>query len=159
MSREQAYVLAIDNGTQSVRALVFDLDGQLVAKSKVDLDPYFSTEPGWAEQEPEYYWSMLCRACQELWPQLDFPKSQVKAVALTTLRATMVNVDAQGKPLRPAFVWLDQRKQEKLEPMSPLWRAAFALAGESSTIAYFRSEAEANWIAQQQPEIWQQTHK
>ncbi len=159
MSREQAYVLAIDNGTQSVRALVFDLDGQLVAKSKVDLDPYFSSEPGWAEQEPEYYWSMLCRACQQLWPQLDFPKSQIKGVALTTLRATMVNVDAQGKPLRPAFVWLDQRKQEELQPMNPLWRAAFALAGERSTIQYFRSEAEANWIAQQQPEIWQQTHK
>jgi len=159
MSQEQAYVLAIDNGTQSVRALVFDLDGQLVGKSKVDLDPYFSTEPGWAEQEAEYYWAMLCRACQELWPQLDFPKAQIKAVALTTLRATMVNVDARGKPLRPAFVWLDQRKQEKLEPMKPLWRAAFALAGESSTIQYFRSEAEANWIAQQQPEIWQQTHK
>ncbi|MBE9539245.1 MAG: FGGY-family carbohydrate kinase, partial [Proteobacteria bacterium] len=159
MSQEPAYVLAIDNGTQSVRALIFDLDGQLVAKSKVDIEPYFSTEPGWAEQQPEYYWAMLCQACQELWPQLDFPKAQIKAVALTTQRATMVNVDARGKPLRPAFVWLDQRKQEELEPMNPLWRAAFALAGESSTIQYFRSEAEANWVAHQQPEIWQQTHK
>ncbi len=159
MSPEESYVLAIDNGTQSVRALVFDLDGQLVAKSKVDINPYFSTEPGWAEQEPDYYWEMLCRACQELWPQLDFPKSQIKAVALTTQRATMINVDAQGRPLRPAFVWLDQRKQEELDSMSPLWRAAFALAGESSTVQYFRSEAEANWIARQQPEIWQQTYK
>lgn len=104
MSREKAYVLAIDNGTQSVRALVFDLDGQLVAKNKVDLDPYFSAEPGWAEQEPDYYWAMLCRACQGLWPQLDFPKSQIKAVALTTLRATVVNVDDQGKPL-PTLVF------------------------------------------------------
>lgn len=159
MSLEKPYVLAIDNGTQSVRALVFDLDGQLVAKSKVDIDPYFSTEPGWAEQEPEYYWAMLCRACRELWPQLDFPKSQIKAVALTTLRATMVNVDVRGKPLRPAFVWLDQRKQEALDAMNPLWRAAFALAGESSTVQYFRSEAEANWIAHQQPDIWEKTHK
>jgi glycerol kinase len=40
------YVLAIDNGTQSVRAMVFDNIGQLVAKSKVDIEPYFSTHPG-----------------------------------------------------------------------------------------------------------------
>lgn len=159
MSQDKPYVLAIDNGTQSVRALVFDLDGQLVAKSQVSIDPYFSTEPGWAEQEPEYYWAMLCQACQELWPQLDFPKSQIKAVALTTLRATMVNVDSEGKSLRPAFVWLDQRKQHELDAMSPAWRALFALVGEGETIKYFRTEAEANWIKHKQPEIWQKTHK
>ena len=44
MSDDIPYVLAIDNGTQSVRALVFDLDGQLVAKSKISIDPYFSTD-------------------------------------------------------------------------------------------------------------------
>jgi sugar (pentulose or hexulose) kinase len=65
------YVLAIDNGTQSVRAMVFDNIGQLVAKSKVDIEPYFSTQPGYAEQQPDYFWSALCQACQELWPQLE----------------------------------------------------------------------------------------
>ena len=144
MSQNKPYVLAIDNGTQSVRALIFDLDGQLVAKNKVDIDPYFSTEPGWAEQEPDYYWAMLCKACQDLWPQLDFPKSQIKAVALTTLRATMVNVDAQGKPLRPAFVWLDQREQAELNAMSPAWELLFTLAGERQAVKYFRTQAEAN---------------
>ncbi len=159
MSDNTDYLLAIDNGTQSVRALVFDPDGQLVAKSQVKIDAYFSAEPGWAEQEPEYYWTMLCEACQELWPQLDFPKSQIKAVALTTQRATMINVDREGNSLRPAFVWLDQRAQHELDTLNPVWRALFALAGESSTVQYFRSQAEANWIKHQQPEIWQQTHK
>lgn len=46
MSDDKEYVLAIDNGTQSVRALVFDLAGQLVAKSKVEIDPYYSDQPG-----------------------------------------------------------------------------------------------------------------
>ncbi|HDY82329.1 MAG: carbohydrate kinase [Gammaproteobacteria bacterium] len=159
MNQNKPYVLAIDNGTQSVRALVFDLEGQLVAKSKVDIDPYFSTEPGWAEQEPDYYWAMLCQSCRELWPQLDFPKSQIKAVALTTLRATMVNIDSEGKPLRPAFVWLDQREQDELDAMNPAWELLFALAGEKQAVQYFRTQAEANWIAHQQPEIWKQTHK
>jgi len=159
MSQDKPYVLAIDNGTQSVRALVFDLDGQLVAKSQVSIDPYFSTEPGWAEQEPEYYWEMLCQACQALWPKLDCPKSQIKAVALTTQRATMVNVDKEGRSLRPAFVWLDQRTQDELDAMSPLWQALFALVGEAAAVKYFRTQAEANWINHHQPEIWQQTHK
>ena len=45
MNQDKPYILAIDNGTQSVRALIFDLDGLLVAKSKVDIEPYFSSEP------------------------------------------------------------------------------------------------------------------
>lgn len=159
MSTENNYILAIDNGTQSVRALIFDLDGQLIVKNKVDISPYYSSEPGWAEQEPDYYWSMLCKACQGLWPKLDIPKSNIKAVALTTQRATMVNVDRQGNALRPAIVWLDQRRQDDLEPMGKVWDTLFTLAGETHTINYFRSQAEANWIKYQQPDVWQKTHK
>ena len=54
-----AYFLAIDNGTQSVRAMIFNQSGTLVAKSKVAIEPYFSTQPGWAEQKAEYFWSSL----------------------------------------------------------------------------------------------------
>ncbi len=56
---EPSYLLSIDNGTQSVRALLFDTQGNLLAKGKVELDPYFSSQPGWAEQDPEYYWASL----------------------------------------------------------------------------------------------------
>jgi sugar (pentulose or hexulose) kinase len=54
------YLLAIDNGTQSVRAIVFDQDGRLVAKSKIDIEPYASPQAGWAEQSAEYFWASLC---------------------------------------------------------------------------------------------------
>lgn len=152
------YVLAIDNGTQSVRALVFDLDGELVAKSKIEIEAYFSKEPGWTEQEPEYYWENVCKACNELWPQLDFPKSQIKAVSLTTQRATMVNLDKQGKPLRPAIVWLDQREQKDLPGFGP-YSWLFKTLGEGDTVQYFRSQAEAHWIQKNQPDIWDKTYK
>ncbi|GAB5453244.1 MAG: FGGY-family carbohydrate kinase [Halioglobus sp.] len=153
---DQAYVLAIDNGTQSVRALVFDLDGHLVAKSKVELEPYFSEHPGWAEQHAGYFWENLCKACQGLWPQLDFPRSAIKAVALTTQRATVVNLDSEGKPLRPAIVWLDQRLEDDLPGMG-LWGALLKLAGEAETVRFFRSQSEAHWIRNNQPEIWDKT--
>lgn len=158
-SPNKDYLLAIDNGTQSIRAIIFDSHGQEIAKSKVDLEAYFSVAPGWAEQEPEYFWKMLCKACNQLWQVIDFPKSHIKAVALTTQRATMINLDKDGNPLRPAFIWLDQRSQKSLDKMSWYWRFIFKVAGQSRTVEYFRSQAEANWIKHQQPEIWKNTHK
>ena len=60
-------ILAIDHGTQSVRALLFDLRGNLLAKSRVPIEHYVSQAPGLAEQDPEVFWQAVCQACQELW--------------------------------------------------------------------------------------------
>jgi sugar (pentulose or hexulose) kinase len=156
---EKDLLLAIDNGTQSLKALIFDLQGQLLAKELVPFAPYFSEQPAWAEQDPDVFWDALCRACQGLWHQNTEYKERIAGVALTTQRGTVVNVDKSGKPLRPAMVWLDQRKTHGLEPMAGWWGVFFVLAGLKKTVAYLQSEAEANWIATYQPEIWQNTHK
>jgi sugar (pentulose or hexulose) kinase len=152
-------ILAIDNGTQSLKALVFDLAGRLWAKEMVPFTPYFSKQPGWAEQDPEVFWQALCQACQNLWHHKDVAKSRIAGVALTTQRATVVNVDQTGKPLRPAILWLDQRKTFGLPPVGGAWGALFRVAGLRKTVAYLQEEAEANWIRTYQPEIWQHTHK
>ena len=156
---EESYLLAIDNGTQSVRALLFDLHGNLLGKGKVELQAYVSPQPGWAEQEPEYYWQNLAEACRRLWAQVSIDKRLIKGVALTTQRGTVINVDAQGQPLRPAIVWLDQRQAEVGGPIKGPWGWLFKLAGATATVDYFRAQAEVNWIAQQQPQIWARTHK
>lgn len=153
------YLLAIDNGTQSIRAILFDLHGRIVAKSQVQLQAYFSEHPGWAEHHPADYWQALCTACQRLWAQTDVPKSAVRGVAVTTQRGTVINLDRHGKPLRPAIVWLDQRRTTDVPQIGPLWRAAFKLARVEDTIDFFLGEAEANWIKAHQPEIWNQTDK
>ena len=157
MSNE--YLLAIDNGTQSIRALLFDLHGHIVAKSQVHLEAYFSEHPGWAEHHPDDYWQALCTACQRLWAQSGIPKSAVRGVAVTTQRGTVVNLDKHGKPLRPAIVWLDQRRTTEVPKIGPLWRTAFKLARVQDTIDFFVGEAEANWIKAHQPEIWEKTDK
>jgi len=153
------HVLAIDCGTQSVRALIFDPRGNLIHKVRVPIEPYFSENPGWAEQHPTYFWENLCAACQQLWQESSVSKEAVAGVALTTQRATMVNVDERGEPLRPAIVWLDQRRTEGLPPVGGLWGLAFRLSGMTETAAYLQAEAEANWIRTSQPEIWERTHK
>ncbi|UCE54404.1 MAG: FGGY-family carbohydrate kinase [Desulfobacterales bacterium] len=152
-------LLAIDNGTQSLKALVFDPEGQLLAKQQVKFTPYFSEQPAWAEQDPEIFWQTLCQACQGLWQNHRVDRQNIAGVALTTQRGTVVNVDKNGKPLRPAMLWLDQRKTYGLPPVGGLWGMIFKLAGLTKTVAYLQAEAEANWISTYQPEIWQNTYK
>lgn len=165
MAATRDLILAIDYGTQSVRALIFDAQGTLLAKSRTPVEPYFSTAPGLAEQEPEYFWRSLCQACQGLWALLaageapGVTKERIAGVALTTQRSTLINLDKDGKPLRPALVWLDQRRTEGLKPLGGPWGLAFRAAGMSRTVAYLQAEAEANWIATHQPEVWSKTHK
>ncbi len=153
------HLLAIDNGTQSVRALVFDLAGNLVAKAQVTIEPYFSRQPGWAEQNPDYYWSSLCAACRQLWEKAPELKQTIAGVSLTTQRATVINVDRKGRPLRPAILWLDQRRTEGQRPLGGPWGLAFKLSRMSETISYIQAEAEANWIRTHEPEIWAETYK
>jgi sugar (pentulose or hexulose) kinase len=151
-------LLAIDQGTQSARALLFDPRGNLLAKNRVLIEPYYSTAPGLAEQDPNLFWKAICEACQGLWV-MGVDKSSIAAVSLTTQRSTMINVDKLGKPLRPAIHWLDQRRTQGVKPLGGLWGAAFKLAGASHTVAYLQAEAEANWIQKHQPEIWDATVK
>jgi len=152
-------ILAIDNGTQSLKALIFDPQGQLQAKEAVTFDPYFSEQPAWAEQHPTVFWKALVQACQGIWNRHQVDKDRLAAIALTTQRGSVVNVDADGNPLRPAIMWLDQRKTYGLRPVGGLWGFIFKMARLGKTVAYLQQEAEANWIRAYQPEIWQNTHK
>lgn len=152
-------VLAIDNGTQSVRAMIFSPTGDLIAKKQVKIQAYVSPQPGWAEQDPDYFWKMVCEACQLLWKEPGANPDSIAAVALTTQRSTLINLDENGNPLRPAIQWLDQRVTNHYQPVKGLWGLAFDLIGMRGTVNYFQGQAECNWIIENQPEIWRRTHK
>ena len=121
---DKTYILAIDNGTQSVRALLFDLHGNLVDKSQVGIDSYRSPEPGWVENDADAFWHSLCTACQRLWANTRVPKDAIAGAVITAQRGTLVPLDAKGQPLRPFIVWMDQRVDagEPLPDM-PSWVA------------------------------------
>ena len=103
-------LLAIDVGTQSARAIVFDESGNLLARAQTPFEPaYVSPQPGWAEQDPEVYWRGVAESCRRLWSDGDVRPDEVSGVSLTTQRGTVVCLDAEGRVLRPAILWLDQR--------------------------------------------------
>ncbi len=148
------HLLALDVGTQSVRAILFDPRGTLVAMGRVPVEPYVSPEPGWAEQDPDVWWEAIAEACRRLWADPTARPDSVAGVALTTQRVTIVVADANGTPLRPAIVWLDQRRTEDLPPVGGAWGLAFRAARVRDTVANFQADCEANWIQRFEPSVW-----
>ena len=163
-SRLADHALAIDVGTQSVRALLFDPNGTLIALGRVPIEPYVSPQPGWAEQDPEVWWAAIGEACRQLWSSAPHGEraadpASVGGVALTTQRVTLVVSDEHGAPLRPAIVWLDQRRTEGLPPIGGLWGLAFRAARVRETVARFQADAEANWIERNEPAVWKRIRR
>ncbi len=150
-------LLSLDCGTQSVRALVFDLTGNLLKKTQIKLE-YESPFPGWGEQRPEYFWEKLCMATRTLWNEVPEFRTQIAGVSLTTQRGTVINLDENGESLRAAITWFDQRINREFKKI-PVWDLIFKAIGMSDAIRFFQKQTEALWIYQNQPEIWEKTFK
>jgi sugar (pentulose or hexulose) kinase len=152
-------ILSIDVGTQSIRTVLFDLKGSILEIVKTEIDPYFSDKPGWAEQDPEYFWEKLSESTQLLFNTAPILKSQITAVTLTTQRGTLINIDQEGKPLRPAMIWLDQRQAEASHFPKGLTKMSLSIIKLKESVVQSVKNAECNWIRQNQPEIWEKTDK
>jgi len=152
-------ILAIDCGTQSLRAILFSEKGEMLAKAQVEYDPYFCHHPGWAEQDPELYWDSLANACQKL--KASTPKlfESIAGVGVATQRASMVNVDKNEVPLRPAIIWMDNRSAQPVWGQKGLLKAGLTLLGLKKKIDAIQTQGKCSWIRQNQPEIWEKTHK
>ncbi|MCX6086955.1 MAG: FGGY family carbohydrate kinase, partial [Caldiserica bacterium] len=153
------YVLAIDCGTQSVRGLLFDDGGHLVAKHKVEFGPYSSPAPGYTERDVEDFWRDACTALQALKEESPDAWSRIGAVAVTTQRDTVVAMDADGVPLRPAFLWSDQRMARCNTPMPLVDRLQFAVTGMTRAVEITRRQGKDNWMVENEPELWARTSK
>ncbi len=156
---EKDLLLALDVGTQSIRAILFDDQGHAIKTGQTALNSYHHPKPGWVEQTAEYFWKNLAATTQQLWagePQL---ASRVRATALTTQRSTVFNLDKQGRALRPGIIWMDQRTASAKEPLPLHWRLAFSAARETATIRYLRQQCQINWIYENQRDIWEQTDR
>lgn len=152
-------ILSIDCGTQSLRAMIFSPKGEMLAIQRVVYEPYQSPNPGWAEQDAEMYWRALEKCCRTLKEKSPSHFSQIAGVGITTLRNTMINVDANGIPLRPAIVWLDQRKAEPVYKPAGVMKLSLKILGKCDSINKAQRDGKCNWIQQNQPEIWARTHK
>lgn len=153
------YVLSIDCGTQSVRVAVFDEYGNMPCHEKLEFEPYYSSRAGWAEVDPYLYWNKMCEGCKILSEKSPGILRDISGVVVTTLRDTNVCVDKNGVPLRPVILWLDQRTAKCDKKVNLKSRLAFTLTGMTKTVYFLRINSKAYWLRENEPEIWNRTHK
>ncbi|MFN3282627.1 MAG: FGGY family carbohydrate kinase, partial [Pseudothermotoga sp.] len=153
-------VLSIDCGTQSLRALLFDPLGRLIDFHKEEYpQAYFSPKPGWAEQDLSVYEQTLAKSCSILRQRNSEKWQMVKAISVTTQRDTCVILDQNGEPLRPAILWLDQRMAEYDCRLPLHYRIGFKIIGMDKAAFISAKKCKANWIRQNEPQLWKKTHK
>lgn len=155
---KQPLILTFDCGTQSTRAMLFNKNGDIIGKSKIAFEPYFSEKEGWAEQDASFYWEKLLEASQTLKEQYPEEWKNIKAVSVTTMRDNCVCLDKQGKPLRPIILWLDRREASPVK-VPFLNKMIFKLVGMYEPMIKQSMVSPSNWIREHQPEIWEKTHK
>ena len=101
------YILAIDQGTTSSRAIVFDENGRSVSVAQQEFPQHFPNS-GWVEHDPEDLWNTVVAVCKEALARVDI--KQVAAIGITNQRETTVVWDRKtGKAIYNAIVWQDRR--------------------------------------------------
>ncbi|MGD0210401.1 MAG: FGGY-family carbohydrate kinase [Desulfomonilia bacterium] len=156
---DKRYIIAIDSGTQSIRAVLFDIEGKELAIEQRPFEPYFSLHPGWAEQSTEDYWEKLCTVTNGLMKKITIDKAGIAGVGITTQRGTVIPMDKDGNALRPAIIWLDQRSVADPPPLGAMGTVLFSAAGLLDAIKYAQKHSIFLWINRNEPEIYKKTHK
>lgn len=104
---DPVYILALDQGTTSTRAVLFDQTGTVVSSVRREL-PLIFPRPGWVEHDPELIWTTVVEVCREA-----VGERPVAAMGITNQRETVVLWErSTGKPLHNAIVWQDRRTVE-----------------------------------------------
>lgn len=153
-------VLTFDCGTQSLRAVLMDKNGKIVGKAQQKYErPYYSKNPGWAEQPASVYWNAVCKTSQELKAKCPKEWEDIICVTVSTIRDTYTCIDKEGNILRDFIVWLDQREAECKEPLPAISRFAFGLVGMTGALEVQRKITKSNWIKENEPDIWAKTYK
>lgn len=160
LAMKEPLILTLDFGTQSVRAGLFNKKGEAVALIKEKYNPpYHSPKTGYAEQDPNYYFEMLCKATNKLVNENKEKMNDVLGIVMAFFRDSVVCLDKDNNVLRPAILWLDERRAEGKQKLPAIHRFLFKLVGMKPTIELNMKRSMAQWIKEKEPEIWKKTDK
>ncbi len=99
------YVMALDQGTTSSRAILFDASGEIAAADQYEFTQHFP-QPGWVEHDANEIWDSQLRAARGAIEKAGATASDIAAVGITNQRETTVVWDREtGEPIHPAIVW------------------------------------------------------
>ena len=141
-----SYILALDQGTTSSRALLFDRDGRITGVAQREFRQHFP-KPGWIEHDPEEIWSSQAGVAVEVLAAAGVRARDVAAIGITNQRETTIVWDRKtGRPIANAIVWQDRRTADVCDRLrsdgaEPLFRERTGLVLD----AYF-SGTKLAWI-------------
>ncbi len=113
--KSEKFVVGLDCSTTATKAIAFDHRGAIVAQARVAI-PLSSPQPRYYEQNSDDWWLSTRQALRTLTRQI--PPEDISAIGVSNQRETFVPLDENGKALRPAIVWLDERCKDEVEPFS-----------------------------------------
>ena len=150
------YILSFDIGTSSTKAMLFDLDFNVIGSAQKKYDTFYP-HSGWAEQPPEQWWEALQESSQELLQKSHISASEIIAVGIDSFSTTVVSVDAQGIPLRPGLIWMDRRAVKQADWIrDQLGEETFRICGNLSDAG--NSAPKIMWMKENERELYENTH-
>lgn len=152
------YILAIDVGTTTVRAIAFDLAGRPALEAYCESRVHHP-RPTWAEVEPEDWWQCTVHVVREVTAGVAECGGHIIGVGLTGLLHALIPIDAEGHPLARAMLWMDQRCAAQVEWMAREHGAAIEEVMGTSRVSSTWSAPKLRWIYEHQPDLLARTHR
>ena len=139
-------VLALDQGTTSSRAIVFDRDGSILAVAQQEFRQIFP-EPGWVEHDPVEIWATQSGVMHEALAKANVPTRDVAAIGITNQRETTVVWErATGRPIANAIVWQDRRTAPLCDELRNAGKAEMIAAKTGLVIDAYFSGTKVKWL-------------
>lgn len=146
MTQTKPYLMALDQGTTSSRAIIFDKKGKIVSVAQKDFKQYFP-QSGWVEHDPQEIWTSQSSVMIESLVSKGIRADQIAAIGITNQRETTIIWDRKsGKAIHPAIVWQDRRTANFCNELKDKGHAEL-IASKTGLIldAYF-SATKIRWI-------------
>ena len=140
------YILALDQGTTSSRAILFDHDGNAVMTAQKEFKQLFP-QPGWVEHDPEEIWQSQLSVAEEVLFKARTSAKNVAAIGITNQRETTVIWDrASGKPIANAIVWQDRRTAKRCENLKTEGKEPGVRAKTGLVLDAYFSASKIAWL-------------
>ena len=146
------YILALDQGTSSSRAIIFDNQGKITATSQKEFTQIFP-KPGWVEHNPMEIWSSQASVIAEAITSIGINGRNIAGIGITNQRETTIVWDAEtGEPVYNAIVWQDRRTSDFCDRLKRQEGLIDTIRSKTGLIidAYF-SATKINWILENIP--------
>lgn len=148
--------MGIDLGTTGLKVALLTENGQLIGSEYCEY-PLLSPQPGYAEQDPEAWWTGFVTACQGLKSQYPAAFNDLAGIGICGQMHTQVYLDARNRVLRPAITWMDQRSSAIVDHINQDAAAKALIFQETRNFATPTYTApQVKWVKDHQPEVWRQ---